>query len=441
MNWGQAFWVAVGIALFSACIEPVDERDGGAVSCGMGTILDNGQCISLLSCGAGTHREGATCFTNTAGLTCGSGTVEQGGACVAQLSCGPGTAQQGTQCVATSGLTCGAGTRQQGAQCVATNGLTCGAGTMQVGTECVASATGTVCGAGTMRVGNECLPVNGGAVTCGAGTTRQGNTCVVAAGADGGWYEVRIGALQVPADGVSKVPVFAIGRLADGSPALDAVVLSVNRAGAGSLLNAGLMLQQLGAGTYFTPCNSANNPLCPGPAQLELRLTSAPTVVVATSQEFTLVAPAGVGTTAPCDPYPNALFFDGNGYIFTGTQLVTLGQFTATASSTVVSIHLAPTMQSQGLWWDADFAAPSGAGPLNEQVYPTASRHPFQPPGVAGLDVTGDGRGCNQSSGRFQVHRLRTDTMGLLSEFTATFEQFCENTQTNVLRGCVKFTR
>jgi hypothetical protein len=429
----------------SACIQPVAEvEDGGAVACGAGTVLEGGLCVSVLSCGAGTHREGAVCFPNTATLTCGAGTVEQAGVCVAQLSCGQGTTQQGMSCVATGQVTCGPGTTQQGSQCVASSGLTCGSGTMQVGTECVPAGTSTtVCGAGTMLVGNECLPVNGTPVTCGAGTVRQGNTCVVLSGADGGWYEVRIGALQVPADGFSKVPVFAIGRLANGSPALDSIVLSVSRAGAGTLVNSGLQLQQLGAGTYFTPCSSANNPLCVGPAQIELRLASAPTVVVANSQEFTLVAPPGVGTTAPCDPYPNALFFDGSGYIFTGTQLVTLGMFSASNSTaTHVTINVDPSMSTQGLWWYCDFAAPSGAGPLAEQVYSMASRYPFQPPGVAGLSVTGDGRGCNQSSGRFQVHHLVNDPMtGQLSEFTATFEQFCENSQTNVLRGCVKFTR
>ncbi len=73
-------------------------------------------------------------------------------------------------------------------------------------------------------------------------------------------------------------------------------------------------------------------------------------------------------------------------------------------------------------------------------MYPTAERYPFQPAGVAGLSVTGDGRGCNQSSGRFQIHKL-TMSGGAVVEFVATFEQFCEKSPSNVLRGCVKYTR
>lgn len=447
-------WIA--IVVFAACgLEPVSEANLG--TCGAGTERINNECVSTLTCAAGTHREGAQCFADTtsglrcgmgthaegsscvadAGLVCGAGTTEQSGACVATLSCGSGTRQLGTQCVPSSGLTCGTGTVEQGGACVAT--LTCGPGTAQQGTQCVATS-GLTCGAGTTQSGNTC--VASGSVSCGVGTMLQGSQCVPTTTTSTGWYEVRIGATQVPADGYSKIPVLALGRLPSGAPATDAVAISVSRTSAGTILNPGLTLGELGSMTYFTPCSSAVNAACAGPAKLEMRLSSNPLQLVAESQTFTLVAPMGVGTTAPCDPYPNALFFDGTGYIFTGTQLVTNGMFTTNAGSapTVVTISIDPTVASQGLWWTADFAAPSGSGPLAVQVYPNATRYPFQAPGVAGLDVTGDGRGCNQSSGRFQVHRLAFAN-SQLSEFIATFEQFCENSPSNVLRGCVKYTR
>jgi hypothetical protein len=375
-----------------------------ASPCGEGAQLVSGRCVTAPSCGPGTHLEGDRCFADTPGLACGPGTVEQAGRCVAQLECGAGTLQQGTRCVPSGGtLECGPGTTQQGALCVA-------------------------------------APADGG-IRCGPGTTLQQGSCVPSTGA--GWYEIRFGATEAPADGLSKIPVLALGRTPSGLPALDGVVVALSRSTAGTLQPATLTLGPLGATTWFTPCASAGNPLCAGSVEAQLFLASAPAAPVAVSAPLMVVAPMGVGSTAPCDPHSDALFFDGQGYIFTGTQVVTVGAFSGTAGSgsppTLVSIGVMPTLSSQGRWWTADFAAPTGQ-PLREQVYPMAERYPFMPPGVAGLDVTGDGRGCNRSSGRFQVHRLVV-TNGQVDAFTATFEQFCEQVPTNVLRGCVKFTR
>lgn len=411
-----------------------------AVECGLGTHREGTRCFSDtftgITCGLGTHAEGSTCVPDR--VVCGAGTIEQAGACVATLECGAGTRQSGTVCVASSGLRCGAGTVEQAGVCVST--LTCAAGTVQQGTSCVPGGSTVTCGPGTTQVGSTCIPSTG--ISCGAGTQLDGTTCVPAMPADGGWYEVRIGATSIPADGYTKIPVLAIGRLPSGAPATDAVLVSVSRPTAGTLLMPSLQLGPLGSTTWFTPCSMATAS-CAGTAKLELRLTADPLVIVAESELFTLIAPPGVGSTAPCDPSPNALFFDGMGYIFTGTQLVTQGTFspnTASGSGNVISFSINPSSSTQGQWWSVDFAAPSGAGPLAPQVYPMAERYPFQAPGSAGLDVTGDGRGCNQSSGRFEIHKL-TISNGQLTEFLATFEQFCEKQQSNVLRGCVKYTR
>lgn len=138
----------------------------------------------------------------------------------------------------------------------------------------------------------------------------------------------------------------------------------------------------------------------------------------------------------------NTLVFDGSGYVFTGHQLVTAGTFTSAGTNlSVVSVHVVPSSTTQGLWWDLDFAAPADAGALTVGSYPVASRYPFQPPTIAGLSVSGDGRGCNLSSGHFEVLTLARDDAGLVTDFQATFEQLCENQPSNVLRGCVRFVR
>ncbi len=46
--------------------------------------------------------------------------------------------------------------------------------------------------------------------------------------------------------------------------------------------------------------------------------------------------------------------------------------------------------------------APS-ASSLAVGVYNGAERYPFQAPGHPGFDVSGDGRGCQKVTGRFQI--------------------------------------
>ena len=88
-------------------------------------------------------------------------------------------------------------------------------------------------------------------------------------------------------------------------------------------------------------------------------------------------------------------------------------------------------------WWDLYFDSSQLSAPLGAQVYEGAERWPFQSPGRPGLDVSGDGRGCNTVTGRFQIETLKL-TGSSLTSFTATFEHHCEG-GTLALRGCVHY--
>ncbi len=89
-------------------------------------------------------------------------------------------------------------------------------------------------------------------------------------------------------------------------------------------------------------------------------------------------------------------------------------------------------------WWDTDFAAPGGAI-LTPGVYENATRLPFQAPSVPGLDVSGDGRGCNTLAGRFVVLDATYDASGNPLSFAAEFEQHCEGSQAPALNGAIWF--
>ncbi len=76
-------------------------------------------------------------------------------------------------------------------------------------------------------------------------------------------------------------------------------------------------------------------------------------------------------------------------------------------------------------FWFLDFAAPLGA-PLATGVYEGATRWPFESLTAPGLSVSGEGRGCNTLTGRFEVLEVVYGVSGNVERFAATFEQHCE---------------
>ena len=76
-------------------------------------------------------------------------------------------------------------------------------------------------------------------------------------------------------------------------------------------------------------------------------------------------------------------------------------------------------------WWYVVIAAPVGQ-PLAVGSYNGAMRAAFRPAGTPGLDISGNGRGCNTLTGRFDVTAVTFSSYGEVSLFDATFEQHCE---------------
>ena len=76
-------------------------------------------------------------------------------------------------------------------------------------------------------------------------------------------------------------------------------------------------------------------------------------------------------------------------------------------------------------FWHLDFAAAHEV-PLTPGIYEGATRFPFQEPDEPGLSVSGDGRGCNTLTGRFEVLEVKYGSGDTVTSFAATFEQHCE---------------
>jgi uncharacterized repeat protein (TIGR01451 family) len=75
--------------------------------------------------------------------------------------------------------------------------------------------------------------------------------------------------------------------------------------------------------------------------------------------------------------------------------------------------------------WMLSMAAPAGQQ-LTVGVYTGTVRWTGQVFSVPSLDFTGQGRGCNTSTGQFEVLEVAYDSSGNLQRFRATFEQHCE---------------
>jgi hypothetical protein len=405
------------------------------VTCGDGTHQDGDHCAPDVTCGEGTHKDGVVCVPDAAPLSCGAGTHQDGNQCVPDgplLTCGPGTHREGLVCVPDGPIvTCGSGTHLEGSVCVPDGpGVTCGPGTHRDGNVCLPDAAPVICGPGTHQSDNQCLPD----VICGPGTHADGNTCVPI---DHATYELRVFSSAFEADGHTKVPVLLVGTLADGSPATDAVVLTTDRASAGSFVDAHPTLGALGTLALFSPCN-ATAAGCAGALRISLALASDPGTEVA-HLDVALVAPTAVASPAPCLVADQAMFFDGNDFIFNGTMLVTAGVFTNIfqTNSRTLTLRVTPSDPSQGSQWFLDFETTQLGTDMVPGVYENAMRWPFETEGHPGLSIDGNGRGCNIVTGRFQVHffELQPDNH-TIKRALLTFEQHCEGGPL-LLSGCI----
>ncbi len=85
--------------------------------------------------------------------------------------------------------------------------------------------------------------------------------------------------------------------------------------------------------------------------------------------------------------------------------------------------------------WDLLFRAPAGED-FTVGTYTGAQR--FFGPGIPGMDINGQGRGCNMVTGSFTVLEISFDALDELSSLDITFEQHCEG-GTAALRGEIRF--
>jgi hypothetical protein len=276
-------------------------------------------------------------------------------------------------------------------------------------------------------------------VLCGPGSYASGGGCVPVSVVDAGlgYYDVRVAVTTVPGDGMTMVPILALGRLADGSASTEQVVFSLSRPGSGTITPS-TQLTPTGATVYFVPCNAATSSACTGPVQVLMALASAPSTPVATSPEITISSQPAVGTPSACLGGGNIAYIAGD----PGDYITGGNTYTYQAPNVTMSLpsptHATGQLGSFGDYM-VDFSTDMLGMPLMLTTYENAERWPFEDVDHAGFSLEGMGAGCNTLTARFQIERLNTDASGLL-EFLATFEQHCEGA-TPAARGCVYWHR
>jgi hypothetical protein len=111
------------------------------------------------------------------------------------------------------------------------------------------------------------------------------------------------------------------------------------------------------------------------------------------------------------------------------------GTFSVSNSSDTVSISFNTPNYSQ--FWYLDFGSPSTVK-FGKGEYDGAQRTAFRSPTRAGIDVFGDGRGCNTDTGRFLVSDFARNTDGTIARLAIDFEQHCEG-ETPALYGSFRY--
>jgi hypothetical protein len=162
-------------------------------------------------------------------------------------------------------------------------------------------------------------------------------------------------------------------------------------------------------------------------------------LAVALAAAAAVALPATSAEAAASAPKPTT------SYTFTSATGDYIGQgaaasYTAPAATIAVSGTLADltvSVTSGSDWWYIDLGAPRGQQ-LHAGVYYNAERDPFRTGLAPGLNVFGDGRGCNNVYGQFSINQIGTDPNGAVTLLDATFAQHCEAAKAPALHGHVR---
>lgn len=121
--------------------------------------------------------------------------------------------------------------------------------------------------------------------------------------------------------------------------------------------------------------------------------------------------------------------------------IIPAGVFNSDGIPDRINISFNATTQSGYESWSFEFASNRAGRYLVPGFYDNARRAGFEDNGQMGMDIHGNGNGCNTLTGNFTVHEIQYNMAASppqLLKFTVSFEQFCDG-QTNPLFGTLYY--
>lgn len=134
---------------------------------------------------------------------------------------------------------------------------------------------------------------------------------------------------------------------------------------------------------------------------------------------------AALGAAAPANAAPTnvaVMYSEYGDFIGQGRDLMFRGRRGVRASVLGGELGVSLTGGSDGFGMSL---APAPGKRLTRGVYDRAQRTPFRDPKRAGIDISGNHRGCNEIAGRFEIKDLAI-RRGVVTRLWLVFEQHCE---------------
>ena len=144
-----------------------------------------------------------------------------------------------------------------------------------------------------------------------------------------------------------------------------------------------------------------------------------------------------VGVTAtPASAVPRAVSDFSYGYA--GGTTVTLAAPAATIAVSGNAGYLTVSINTEDESWGVDLAAPRD-DTLRPGVYSGAERAAFRTGRAPGLDVFGNGSGCNEVYGQFTIDQIEVGADGAVTVLDARYSRRCESAAATPLTGRVRY--
>jgi hypothetical protein len=127
--------------------------------------------------------------------------------------------------------------------------------------------------------------------------------------------------------------------------------------------------------------------------------------------------------TAPASSDLQVLFDSDSGdYIGGGQHIIFTSGITVSAHGGRVKVDIS----DKSTWFNLEFEVPNNVKTFAVGNYANAERAAFRSPMRPGLDIGGDGRGCNTLTGWFRVLQAQFHDNGTIQNLAINFKQNCE---------------